>query len=194
MHLVDKLKGRHLIIGSKSPRRQQFFKDLGLNFEVKEKQINEEYPDTLQEKEIPEYLSQLKAKAFLDELQPKDILITGDTIVWFEGQVLHKPKNKDEATELLQQLSGQKHKVISSACLTSTKKSVTVIGETNVFFHNLSPSEIQFYIDRFKPFDKAGGYGIQEWIGQIGIKKIDGSFYTVMGMPIDKVYHALMNF
>lgn len=194
MHLVDKLKNRRLILGSKSPRRQQFITDLGLSFEVREKQINEEYPDTLQEKEIPKFLSQLKAKAFLGELQPKDILITGDTIVWFNNKVLHKPKDKIEAIKLLRQLSGQKHKVISSACLTSTEKSIVVTGETNVFFHNLSASEIQFYIDQFKPFDKAGGYGIQEWIGQIGIKKIDGSFYTVMGMPIDKVYHALMKF
>ena len=194
MHLVDKLEKRRLILGSKSPRRQQFIKDLGLSFEVREKQIDEEYPNTLREKEIPKYLSQLKAKAFLDELQPEELLITGDTIVWFNGKVLHKPKDKAEAIALLRQLSGQKHKVISSACLTSTEKSIVVTGVTNVFFHNFSPSEIQFYIDQFKPFDKAGGYGIQEWIGQIGIKKIDGSFYTVMGMPIDKVYHALMNF
>ncbi len=194
MTLQEKLKGRHLILGSGSPRRQQFLQDLGLDFEIRKKEIEEHFPSTLSHKAIPEYLAELKAQPHLSELAPEDILLTADTIVWSKGRVLHKPKTPKQNHLMLKELSGQKHEVISSVRITSSKKFKTVTGITTVFFHTLTNSEIQFYIDTFQPFDKAGGYGIQEWIGKIGIQKIEGSFYTVMGMPIDQVYRALLHF
>ncbi len=192
--LADKLKNRHVIVASGSPRRQQFLKDLGIHFEVRLKPIDETFPPTLSAREVPNYLAQLKAKAYLDELQPQDILITGDTVVCFDHQILGKPKSKEEAFEMLSKLSGNQHQVISAACLTSTKKTVSVYGKTTVFFKSLTTNEINYYINTFQPFDKAGAYGIQEWIGKIGIEKIEGSFYNVMGMPIAQVYTALKNF
>lgn len=194
MSLAEKLKDRNLIIASGSPRRQQFIKDLGLNFEIRLKPIVETYPDSLGSVEIAKYLAKLKAAVFLDELNPEDILITGDTIVWHENRVLNKPKNKEEAFHMLKSLSGKSHKVISSTCLTSTEKSIILHDTTKVYFKKLNDQEINYYIEHFKPFDKAGAYGIQEWIGKIGIEKIEGSFYNVMGMPVAKVYEALKSF
>lgn len=194
MTLNEKLREKHLILGSSSPRRQQFLTDLGLTFEVRKMPVREEFPKALIHREIPEYLAKLKAQPYLGTLQEDELLLTGDTVVWFDNQVLHKPKDREEAFDLLRQLSGREHEVISSICLTSSEKTRVVTGETTVFFHILTDSEIQFYIDTYQPLDKAGGYGIQEWIGKIGIKRIEGSFYTVMGMPVDKVYQALMDF
>ncbi len=194
MTLTEKLKGRNIILGSGSPRRRQFLKDLGISFTVHKKPITENYPKKLTHKDIPEYLARLKARPHRPTLSPNDLLLTADTIVWLDGQVLHKPRDTKEAFQLLHQLSGKEHRVISSVCLTSTQKSMVVTGETKVFFHTLTDAEIQFYIEHYQPFDKAGGYGIQEWIGKIGIQRIEGSFYTVMGMPVDQVYRALLNF
>ena len=189
--LAEKLKNRNLILASASPRRQQFIKDLGLSFEVRLKPVEENFPETLKGAEIAEFLAELKAKPLLKDLNPEDILLTGDTIVWHENQVLHKPKNKDQAFEMLKKLSGNSHQVISAACLATSKRKVLVHDSTTVYFKNLNKEEINYYIENFNPYDKAGGYGIQEWIGKTGIHKIEGSFYTVMGMPIDKVYDVL---
>ncbi|HLS30140.1 MAG TPA: Maf family nucleotide pyrophosphatase [Flavobacteriaceae bacterium] len=194
MILAEKLKSRNLIVASGSPRRQQFIKDLGLDFEVRLKPVQETYPDTLEAVEIAEHLAKLKAAVFLDELRPKDILITGDTVVYHENKVLDKPKTEKEAFAMLESLSGNSHEVISSTCLTSTQKYVLVYDVTKVYFKKLKAEEINYYIKNFKPFDKAGAYGIQEWIGKIGIEKIEGSFYNVMGMPVNKVYQALKVF
>lgn len=192
--LVKNLQNRHLILASGSPRRQQFIKDLGLDFEVRLKKVDEVYPENLKTHEVAEFLAKLKAKAYLDELEPRDILITGDTIVCYQNNILGKPQSKDEAIKMLEKLSGKAHEVISSAHLQSTEKAVTLHDKTKVYFKNLEEDEILFYIDKFKPFDKAGAYGIQEWIGKIGIEKIEGSFYNVMGMPINKVYEVLKSF
>lgn len=189
--LRQKLKNRNIILASGSPRRQDFLRDLGLNFEIRLKEVEETYPDHLQAEEIADYLAELKAGAFIDELEPEDILITGDTVVWFNGQILHKPKNPEEAFKMLKSLSGNSHQVISSACITSLKKQQVFHDLTQVYFKELTDEEIHFYIEQFQPFDKAGAYGIQEWIGQIGIEKIEGSFYNVMGLPIAKVYQYL---
>lgn len=194
MALAEKLKSRNLIVASGSPRRQQFIKDLGLDFEIRLKPVQETYPETLEAVEIAEHLAKLKAAVFLEELNPEDILITGDTVVYHENQVLNKPKTEEEAFEMLESLSGKSHQVISSACLTSTDKYALLHDVTKVYFKELDKQEIDYYIKYFKPFDKAGAYGIQEWIGKIGIEKIEGSFYNVMGMPIAKVYEALKTF
>lgn len=194
MNLARHLKDYHLILASQSPRRQQFLQDLGLAYEIRLKSVEETYPPNLTGRAIAEYLAQHKAKPYLEELKTDDLLITGDTVVWFENRMLHKPKTEKEAFDMLSSLSRNCHKVISACCLTSLEKTVTVSAETKVYFKALTPGEINFYIQNFKPFDKAGGYGIQEWIGQIGIEKIEGSYYNVMGMPTAEVYAALQTF
>ncbi|MEY8847591.1 Maf-like protein [Psychroserpens sp. XS_ASV72] len=189
--LADALKSYHLILASGSPRRQQFFKDLGLDFEVRLKSIKEDYPDRLQHFEISDYLSQLKAIPFKEELQDNDILITSDTIVWHDNKALGKPINHDEAFEMLSSMSGKTHEVITSVCFTTSKLQKTVNAITKVNFKDLTEEEIEYYIDRYKPFDKAGAYGIQEWIGHIGITHIEGSYFNVVGLPTHLVYKTL---
>ncbi|SHF97481.1 septum formation protein [Mariniphaga anaerophila] len=182
------------ILASKSPRRQELLRLLGLEFSVKIKEADEVFPDGLSKCEIPEFLALLKAKPVLPELQENDLLITADTIVYLEGEVLGKPANEQEAIQMLQKLSGKEHQVISGVCLSSVHKQVAFHAETNVRFKELKESEIQYYVTTFKPFDKAGAYGIQEWIGFIGITNIEGSFYNVMGLPIQKLYEEILRF
>jgi septum formation protein len=182
------------ILASKSPRRNQLLKSLGIEFEVKTKEVDEIYPDNLIKEEIPVFLAELKAKPFLADLSDSDLLITADTIVWFEGKVLGKPKNKAEATRMLQLLSGKEHQVISGVCLTTSNKKKSFYSISNVHFKTLTHNEIEYYVSEFKPFDKAGAYGIQEWIGSIGIIHIEGSFYNVMGLPIQKLYEEIQKF
>ncbi|HLV39384.1 Maf family nucleotide pyrophosphatase [Xanthomarina sp.] len=189
--LNEKLKNQHLILASGSPRRQQFFTDLGLDFEVRLKPVNEEYPSRLKHFEISDYLSQLKALPFKDELKENDILITSDTIVWHNNQALGKPKNNMDAFKIIKSLSHDTHEVITSVCFTTTKLQKTVYSVTKVTFKELSDNEIKHYIKTCKPFDKAGAYGIQEWIGQIGITKIEGSYFNVVGLPTHLVYQTL---
>lgn len=191
MLLSEKLKDFKIILGSNSPRRKQFINDLGLDFEIRLKDVDENYPQHLRGAEIADYLSELKAEAYLPNLQKNEILITGDTVVWHNHKILHKPKNYTEAFAMLQQLSGSRHEVISAACVSTLQKQITVHETTQVYFKKLSAEEIDFYINTFQPYDKAGAYGIQEWIGKIGIEKIEGSFYNVMGMPVHQVYEAL---
>ncbi|MBN1987101.1 MAG: Maf family protein, partial [Prolixibacteraceae bacterium] len=144
--------------------------------------------------EIPVYLAKRKATPFSSALKENDLLITADTIVWINGHVLGKPAGADEAKQMLTQLSGHEHQVISGVCLTSTQKQTTFFSVSNVLFKTLSENEIDFYISHFKPFDKAGAYGIQEWIGTIGITHIEGSFYNVMGLPVQKLYEEILKF
>lgn len=191
--LNEKLKSYHIILASGSPRRQQFFKDLGLDFEIRLKPVKEEYPSRLRHFEISDYLAQLKALPFKDELKDNDILITSDTIVWHNNQALGKPKNEIEAFEMLNAMSGKTHEVITSVCFTSNTVEKTVNAITKVTFKDLSKEEIEYYIKTCKPFDKAGAYGIQEWIGQIGITSIEGSYFNVVGLPTHLVYKTLNN-
>ncbi|MEN8187895.1 MAG: Maf family nucleotide pyrophosphatase [Bacteroidota bacterium] len=192
--LLDKLKNKKLILASKSPRRQKFLKDLGLDFEIRLKEVEETYPDHLKREEITNYLSQLKAKPFLNELNKDDLLITSDTIVWLNEKALGKPKDRTDATEMLQRLSDNSHEVITSISITSKNNQITVNDITKVYFKPLTLDEITYYLDRYKPYDKAGSYGIQEWIGFIGIEKIEGSYFNVMGFPTHKFYEALKSF
>jgi septum formation protein len=182
------------ILASKSPRRQELLRSLGIESQVILKEVDELFPDGLEKEEIPVFLAELKAKPFFSELNENDLLITADTIVWYNGQVLGKPGNYDEAKAMLELLSGNEHQVISGVCLTSKTKQKSFYALSNVQFKKLSEVEIDYYITHFKPFDKAGAYGIQEWIGAIGITHIEGSFYNVMGLPIQKLYEEIIKF
>ncbi|MDC8000536.1 Maf-like protein [Aequorivita todarodis] len=188
--LREKLKNHNIILASGSPRRQAFFKELNLDFTIQVKAVDETYPNNLTRSEITDYLSQLKASVLVD-LGENDILITSDTIVWKDEKALGKPKDFGEAKEMLKNLSGQMHEVITSVCFTSKEFQKTVNDVTKVWFKNLSEEEIDFYIKNYKPFDKAGSYGIQEWIGYIGIAKIEGCYFNVMGLPTRLVYKTL---
>ncbi len=194
MILAEKLRDKKIILGSASPRRQQFLKDLGVSYSLQLKPVEEVYPKNLKPEEVAIYLAELKAKAFEKNLGLNDLLITGDTIVCLNKKVLGKPKNSAEAKEMLLNLSGKEHQVISSVCLKSTLKTVSFYDSTKVFFKELAPTEIDFYIENFSPLDKAGAYGIQEWIGKIGVEKIEGSYFTVMGMPVHLLYSELLKF
>jgi len=192
--LNEKLKEFHLILASGSPRRQQFFKDLDLDFEIRLKEIEEVYPNHLKAEEITNFLAQLKANAFEGELKAKDILITSDTIVWHQNQCLGKPKDYENAFQMLQLLSNATHEVITSVCFKTVDKTETFFEVTKVTFTTLSEEEIRYYLDHYKPFDKAGSYAIQEWIGYVGISKIEGSYTNVVGMPMHGVYEKLNSF
>ncbi|WP_188050689.1 Maf-like protein [Flavobacterium sp. GP15] len=189
--LRNQLKKYHLILASGSPRRQQFFKDLDLDFEIRLKDIEEIYPPELNGHEITDYLAQLKASSFEGELLENEILITSDTIVWHNNQALGKPKDKQNAFEILKSLSNAIHEVITSVCFKTKEKTAVLHEITKVTFNTLSDEAILYYIDNFEPYDKAGAYGIQEWIGFVGVSKIEGSYANVMGMPTDKVYGYL---
>ena len=189
--LNDNLKNHHIILASGSPRRQEFFKNLGLDVEIRLKPIDETYPDRLTHFEISNYLAQLKAIPFKGELQTNDILITSDTIVWHNNMALGKPKDKNEAFKILKSLSNKTHEVITSVCFTTPTFEKTVHDITKVTFKALSDDEIDYYIETCKPFDKAGAYGVQEWIGQIGVTQLEGSYFNVMGLPTHLVYKTL---
>ena len=189
--LRDKLKHKNIILASGSPRRQQFFKDLGIDFEIKLKEIDEVYPEHLKAEEITDYLAVLKATAFDGELKEDDVLITSDTIVWLHEKALGKPKNYDDAFKMLSDLSNKTHEVITSVCFKTNDKTDVFHDKTKVTFEKLSDESIRYYLDNFKPFDKAGSYGVQEWIGWIGIKKMEGSYANVVGMPVHLVFKKL---
>jgi len=192
--LKEILKNHTLILASGSPRRQQFFKDLDLDFEIRLKEIEELYPDHLKAEEITNFLAELKASAFENELKENEILVTSDTIVWHKNSALGKPKEYDDAFRILKSLSNDTHEVITSVCFKTTQKTTTFHEVTKVTFTALSDESIQYYLENYKPYDKAGAYGIQEWIGFIGVSKIEGSYANVMGMPTDKVFEYFLKF
>ncbi|WP_440880802.1 Maf family nucleotide pyrophosphatase [Tenacibaculum sp. C7A-26P2] len=192
--LADTLKKYNLILASGSPRRQALLKDLNINFTVKVKNIKESYPDYLIGSQITDYLSELKANAYRKDLKQNDILITSDTIVWFQNKALGKPSNYQEAFNMLMSLSNKEHEVITSVYVNiGNNKSILINDIAKVYFKELQKTEVDYYIKEYKPFDKAGAYGIQEWIGKIGIKKIEGNYFTVMGFPVHKLYKELKN-
>lgn len=190
----DKLKGYTVILASGSPRRKQFLKELDIDFQVRLNEVEEIYPDHLKGVEITDYLAELKAAALSGSLTESEILITSDTIVWHNNVALGKPKNYEDAFSMLQTLSGSTHEVITSVCIKSSKKSEIINEVTKVTFNELTEEEIKYYLDNYKPFDKAGAYGIQEWIGLVAVTKIEGSYVNVVGMPVNKVYQHLINF
>jgi septum formation protein len=192
--LNDKFKNHKIILASGSPRRQQFLKELDVDFEIKLKEIEEIYPNHLQAEEITDFLSKLKASAFENDLQDNEVLITSDTIVWLENKALGKPIDASHAVKMLTEMSGKTHKVITSVCIKTTQKELVFHDETLVTFAKLTLKEIEYYLNIYKPFDKAGSYGIQEWIGLVAIEKIEGSYANVVGLPTHKLYKELMDF
>lgn len=189
--MISHLGGLNFILASKSPRRKALLEELGLKFETRAKDIDEKFPPALQREEIPRYLSRLKASAFKSELQEKDILITSDTVVWFENRILEKPEDRNEAIKMISTLSGSIHEVISAVTVSNRYKSETIHSVTKVSFAELSKEEIEYYVDQYKPYDKAGAYGIQEWIGLVGVERIEGSYFNVVGLPIHELYQLL---
>lgn len=185
---------KEIILASKSPRRQQLLKDLGLDFQIILKEVEEIYPPELKREEVPMFLSKLKADAFVVDLKPNQLVITSDTIVCLEDRIIGKPKDRDDAFHMLSDLSGKMHEVITAVTLTSLEKQVSFFVITEVYFKTLSNLEIDYYINEYKPYDKAGSYGIQEWIGYIGIEKIVGSYFNVMGLPVKELYDELEKF
>jgi len=190
--LHNKLKDTKIILASGSPRRQQFFKEFGFEFEVRLKEIEEIYPERLQHLEITDYLAKLKASAFDNELEDNELLITSDTLVWHNNQALGKPKDYEDAFQMLKSLANATHEVIGSVCFKTKFKTEVINDVTKVTFGELSDEAIHFYLENYKPFDKAGSYGIQDWIGLIGISKIEGSYTNVVGLPTEKVYQYLL--
>jgi len=192
---LENLVKYNIILASKSPRRQELLKELGVNFDVQIKEVEETYPDHLKAEQIALYLCELKANAFKqDEIDDNTLLITADTIVWHNNKVLDKPTDYDDAVNILKQLSGDKHEVITGVCLKTKQRTSSFYVSTDVYFKELTEEEIAYYINNYKPYDKAGAYGIQEWIGYIGISKIQGSYFNVMGLPTQRLYEELEKF
>jgi septum formation protein len=191
---IDSHAGRTIVLASGSPRRKELLSAIVPNFVVRVPQVDEQFPASLRGKEIAEYLAALKADAALQSLESNEIALTSDTIVWLGDEVLNKPGNAEEAAQMLRKLSGRKHEVITAISLVDHSKKILLSDTTQVQFKTLTEDEIAFYVSNFKPFDKAGAYGIQEWIGYIGVTSIEGSFYTVMGLPVHLVYDALRAF
>ena len=195
MTIDNRFKDKDLILASQSPRRQYLMKELGLNFRVMAPAVDEHYPGFLTPVEIATYLADLKSDSFSSSLlSPGAILITADTIVSIRGEILGKPENYPDAVSMLQKLSGRKHDVITAVCLRSANRRKTFHVISSVYFKELKMEEINYYIENFHPFDKAGSYGVQEWIGYIGISKIEGSYFNVMGLPVKELYEELLQF
>ena len=184
----------NIILGSQSPRRQELLHGLDVNFTVNVIDgLEENYPATLQGEEIPMFLAQQKADAYRNTLTPQDMLITADTIVWLDSVVYGKPKDEADAKKMLRALSGKTHDVITGVCVTTTERQEIFAAISKVTFASFSDDEINYYIEKYRPMDKAGSYGVQEWIGYIGVEHIDGSFYNVMGLPVQRLYTLLKN-
>lgn len=187
--IADKFQ---IILASKSPRRRQLLADAGFEFTLADNiDVEEVYPANLAAEEVAEFLSNLKADAYPTALAANEVLITSDTVVVAEGQVLGKPTNYEDAFRMIRLMSGKMHKVITAVCIRTATQKISFSDECDVFFDDLTDEEISFYVNHYRPYDKAGAYGIQEWIGYVGIKKIEGSFFTVMGFPIHRVYQEL---
>jgi septum formation protein len=192
--IPDNIKGYKILLASQSPRRRELLKELGLKFEVCSADIDESYPDDMPHDVVPVYLAEKKADFYKNKIEDKQIIITSDTIVSVEEMILGKPSDYHEAYEMLKSLSGKWHKVATGVCIFSKTKKVTFNSITNVRFKVLTHEEIDFYITNFKPFDKAGAYGIQEWIGYIAVEEIEGSYFNVIGLPVQRLYEELCIF
>lgn len=186
--------GFQLVLGSKSPRRQELLAGMGFDFEVRTKDTEEDFPDSLSPKEVPAYLAEVKALALVNELKLGEVLITSDTIVLLENEILGKPISPEEAKQMLQKLAGKRHEVITGVHLRNLEKNVSFSVSTKVFFKPLTAEIIDFYVENYKPFDKAGAYGIQEWIGFVGIERIEGSYFNVVGLPVAELWDELNKF
>ncbi len=195
MLLHDTLKSYRLILASQSPRRRQLLSDCGLEYELAERyEVEEIYPATIAPDEVPVFLSRLKSEGYPAQLAENDILLTADTVVIVDDEILGKPSDDAEARAMLRTLSGRSHRVTTGVTLRSSARVESFAVQSDVYFRTLTDEEIDYYVARYRPMDKAGSYGIQEWIGYVGIERIDGSFYNVMGLPVQRVYAALAEF
>lgn len=191
--MLDNLEKYKVILASGSPRRRELMAGLGVNYEVRIlPDVDESYPDTLQGEEIPLYIAKEKADAYIPMMQPDELIITADTIVWLDGEVLGKPRDREDALQMLRTMSGRTHEVFTGVCITTTDWQRSFTAQTEVRFATLSEEEIAYYVDNFQPMDKAGAYGVQEWIGFIGVENISGSYYNIMGLPVQKLYRELL--
>ena len=191
--MLDNLEKYKVILASNSPRRKELMSGLGVDYVVRTlPDVNESYPDTLQGEEIPLYIAKEKADAYIPMMQPDELIITADTIVWLDGKVLGKPRDREDALQMLRTMSGRTHEVFTGVCITTTDWQRSFTAQTEVRFATLSEDEIIYYVDNFKPMDKAGAYGVQEWIGFIGVENISGSYYNIMGLPVQKLYRELL--
>lgn len=190
---LDNLKKYKVILASNSPRRKELLAGLGVDYEVRTlPDVDESYPETLKGADIPLYIAKEKADAYLGMMQPGELIITADTIVWLDDKVLGKPRDREEALQMLRDMSGRTHEVFTGVCLTTTEWQRSFAAQTEVRFSPLSEEEITYYVDKYKPMDKAGAYGVQEWIGFIGVENISGSYYNIMGLPVQKLYRELL--
>jgi septum formation protein len=195
MKISDITNKYRLVLASNSPRRKELLSGLDIEYEVKTlPDIDESYPDTLHREEIPLYLARHKAEAYKDLMQDDTLLITADTVVWLDGKIYGKPTDEEDAKRILHELSGRMHEVITGVCLTAKDRQITFDSVSKVKFAALDDAEIDYYVERYKPGDKAGAYGVQEWIGYIGVEWIEGSFYNVMGLPVRRLYQELKSF
>ena len=191
--LRDKLKNVKIILASGSPRRQQFFRDLDVDFEIRVREVDEVFPDSLKAGQITEFLCRLKADAFPD-LALDELLVTSETIVWLDGRALGKPDGFDDAMNMLQNMQGRTHEVITSVCFRHSAATDIITETTRVTFNPMKDDELRYYLEHYRPYDKAGAYGIQDWIGLVGVARIEGSYANVMGMPVDRVFQYLKSF
>lgn len=190
--MLDNLKKYNVILASNSPRRKELLAGLGVKYEVRTlPDVNESYPTHLQGADIPLYISREKADAYRALMKPGELMITADTIVWLDGKVLGKPINREDAVQMLRAMSSRTHEVFTGVCITTTEWQRSFTARTEVRFSYLSEEEIAYYVDTFQPMDKAGAYGVQEWIGYIGVEYISGSYYNIMGLPVQKLYKEL---
>lgn len=190
--MLDNLKKYKVVLASNSPRRKELLGGLGIGYEVKTMpDIDESYPDGLSMEEVPVYIARSKADAYRPLMQPDELIITADTIVWLDGVVMGKPKDEKEACDMLRRLSGQTHQVVTGVCLTTIDRQQSFATVTDVTFDRLTEEEITHYVSRYQPMDKAGAYGIQEWIGYVGVRSIKGSYFNVVGLPIQRLYQEL---
>lgn len=191
--MLENLKKYKIILASNSPRRKELLGGLGVSYEVRTlPDIDESYPDNLQGADIPLYISREKADAYRRLLQPGELMITADTIVWLEGRVLGKPADRENALQMLRDMAGRTHEVYTGVCLTTSDWQRSFAARTEVRFASLTEEEITYYVDRYRPMDKAGAYGVQEWIGYIGVEYIAGSYYNIMGLPVQRLYRELV--
>ena len=190
--MLDNLNKYKIILASNSPRRKELLSGLGVNYEVKTlPDVDESYPDGLSGEEIAKHIARGKAEAYRSLIQADELVITADTIVWLDGTVMGKPKDEEEAKDMLMRLSGKTHQVITGVCLTTASMQKTFATVTDVTFAILTDEEVDYYVTRFQPMDKAGSYGVQEWIGFVGVENLSGSYFNVMGLPIQRLYTEL---
>lgn len=190
--MLENLKKYKVILASNSPRRKELLAGLGVDYEVRTlPDVNESYPADLQGAEIPLYISREKADAYRALMHPGELMITADTIVWLDGKVLGKPSDREDALQMLRAMSDRTHEVFTGVCITTTEWQRSFSARTEVRFAHLSEEEITYYVDKYQPMDKAGAYGVQEWIGYIGVEYISGSYYNIMGLPVQRLYREL---